>query len=165
MFAFALAVALLPQAPVVSKEATEIPFRTVSFGSNGKIKEGGAIVIRDTKAFDAYRTLMGTKDTRKPTIDWTKEELVAIHASGTGYGGASLQVSKVRQKPDGGLEVEAFLNRQGQPAIPNPGSLQVLRKIGIYSIVAVSRTTGDVTLKVVDPPQDRGDKTGTFSRR
>ena len=79
-----LTIVLLAQTPVEAPVAVEIPFRSVAFGSNGKIKDGGAIVIRDAAAFDAYRTQMGTTAGRKPTIDWDKEQIVAVHAAGTG---------------------------------------------------------------------------------
>ena len=155
------AIALLAQAQV----PVEIPFRSVAFGSNGKIKEGGAIVIRDAAALDAYRTQMGTTDVRKPTIDWSKDQIVAVHAAGTGYGGTSLQVNKVRRKADGAIEVEAYLDRGSCPAVPTTGFPMALRKEGIYALVAVSKSTGAVTLKIVEPPRDRPERIGKTSPR
>ena len=155
MVPLVLTVALLTQMPAAAAVAVEIPFRSVAFGTNGKIKEGGAIVIRDATELKAYRDQMGTTDARKPTVDWSKDQIVAVHAAGTGYGGTSLQVNKVRRKSDGAIEVEAYLDRGSRPAVPTPGLPLALRKEGIYALVAIARSTGTVTLKIVEPPRDR----------
>lgn len=149
-----LAFALFAQTSTSGVGAVEIPFRTVSFGMNGKIKEGGTRVIRNAKAFDSYRKEMGMDEARKPVIDWSKEQLVAVNAAGIGYGGSAIQVGKVRRKADGSLEIEASLDRSSQPALPQPGVVQVLRKEGIYALVAVAKSTSEATLKIVDPPRN-----------
>ncbi len=146
-------------------EPVEVPFRTVAFGANGQIKDGGAVVIRDAKAFDEYRKKMNLADGKKPKVDWGKEQVVSLHAAGVGYGGSSLQVSKVWQKADGTLDVEAFLEQGSRPAVPMPGVAQILRKEGIYVMIVVPPAKGEVTLKVIDPPRDRGDKSGRSGPR
>lgn len=156
------AFALLAQTPTPT---VEVPFRTVAFGANGQIKDGGAVVIRDAKEFDAYRKKMNLSEGKKPKIDWGKEQIVSLHAAGVGYGGSSLQVSKVWQKADGTLEVEAFLEQGNRPAVPTPGVTQVLRKEGIYVMIVVPPAKGEVALKVIDPPRDRGDKSGKSGPR
>ena len=158
MIPFVLGVLLLGQATPAS---VTIPFKVVGFGSNGKIKDGGAVVIRSEKALDGYRKLMGTTQGRKPKVDWSKDQIVALHAVGTGYGGASLQVNKVSRESNGSLEIEAFLDLGSRPATPTPGVVHVLRKEGIYALVVVSQSKGEVTLKVVDPPKIPGGKSGS----
>ena len=157
-----VAFALVPQ---TSPTTVEVPFRTVAFGANGRIKDGGAIVIRSAKEFDAYRKRMNTADTKKPTVDWASEQIVAIHAAGVGYGGAALQVSKVRRMENGSLEVEASLDQGSRPAVPTPGVVPILRKEGIYVLIVVPPAKGEVTLRVIDPPRDRGGKSGTSGPR
>ena len=159
MTAFLLGLVLLMPAQAQPADV-EIPFRSVGFGKNGKIKDGGAVVIRDAQALEAYRRTMGSAPARTPAVDWTKEEVVALHTAGVGYGGASLQVSKVRRSVTGKLEVEAFLDMGNQPATPTPGVTPVLRREGIYALIVVAKSKGEVTLKVVDPPRDRADKSG-----
>lgn len=162
MGAFALIVALVLQSPAAATPPpVEVPFRNLGFGSNGKIKDGGAVVMRNLAAFNKYRKQMGTDDARLPTIDWAKEEVVAVHAAGVGYGGASLNVSKVRKDANGGLEVEAWLDRGNMTAVPTPGDVHIIRSVGLYALIAVDRQTGPVKLKVIDPPKGRGGKTGT----
>lgn len=158
-----LAAFLLAQTP--PPPPVEVPFRTVAFGANGQIKDGGAIVIRDAAAFDDYRKRMKMADAKKPTIDWRKEQAIAIHAAGIGYGMASLQISKVWKKADGALEIEAYLDKGNVPAVPTPGVMQVLRKEGLYAMIVVPPAKGEVTLKVVDPPRDRTGKSGTLGPR
>lgn len=160
MTAFVLAYALLAPPQIVPVEA-EIPFRSVGFGKNGKIKDGGAIVIRDAKALESYRTSMGMAAARRPAVDWTKEQIVALHTAGVGYGGASLQVSKVRRNGSGSLDVEAFLDTGNQPPVPTPGVARVLRREGIYALIVVPSSQGEVKLKVIDPPKGRGGTNGT----
>jgi hypothetical protein len=133
----------------------------VGFGSNGKIKDGGAVVIRNDKAFDIYRKQMGTTQGRKPTVNWAKDEIVALHAVGVGYGGASLQVNQVSRTSNGALQVEAFLDLGSRPATPTPGVTRVLRKEGIYALIVVAQSKGEVTLKIVAPPTTPGGKSGS----
>ncbi len=140
---------------------TTIPFKVVGFGSNGKIKEGGAIVIRSDKALDAYRKQMATTQGRKPTVNWSTDQIVALHAVGTGYGGASLQVNKVSRADNGSLQIEAFLDLGSRPATPTPGVMPVLRREGIYALVVVSQSKGEVVLKIIDPPTTPGGKSGS----
>lgn len=144
----------------VPAEPPTVPFKAIGFGSNGKIKDGGAVVMRNEKAFDLYRKQMGTTG-RKPTVDWAKDQVVALHAVGTGYGGASLQVDKVTKAASGELTVEAFLDLGNRPAVPTPGVIPVLRKEGIYALIVVAQSKGAVTLKVVDPPKTPGGKSGS----
>jgi len=160
MTAFLLGLVLAMPAQAQTVEVN-VPFRSVGFGKNGKIKDGGAVVMRDAKALESYRRMMGTASAKTPVVDWTKEEIVALHTAGVGYGGASLQVSKVRRSASGGYDVEAFLDMGNQPATPTPGVTPVLRREGIYALVVLPKSKGEVTLKVVDPPRDRGDKSGT----
>ncbi len=151
------------QAPVAAP--VEVPFRTVAFGKNGLIKEGGAIVIRNAKEFDAYRKKMRSRDDKKPAVQWGKEQIVAIHAQATGFGPMSLQVLKVRMKPDGSLEVEASIDPGSRPPTPTPGVMMVLKKEGLYTLIAVPPARGEVTLKVVGPPSSSGDRSGTSGSR
>ncbi|RYG25835.1 hypothetical protein EON82_05635 [bacterium] len=145
----------------VGPTGSEIPFRSIGFGKNGKIKDGGAVVMRDVKAFETYRKTMGMVQSRMPAVDWSKEQIVALHTAGVGYGGASLQVSKVRRDSFGVLEVDAFLNMGNQPAVPTPGVTRVLRKEGIYALIVVPSSKGEVKLRVIDPPTNSTGKTGT----
>ena len=143
----------------------EVAFRTIAFGSSRQIKDGGAVVMRDAKALAVYRRRMGTDDHAEPKIDWAREEIVALHAAGVGYGASSIQVVKVRKKADGGLEVEAALDRGSRPATPTPGVTPLLRKEGIYTLIAVPPSRGAITLRVVDPPASSGDRPGTPDSR
>lgn len=148
-----------------SASPNEIPFRTVAFGSNGKIKDGGAVVMRTQAAFDNYRKVMGMLSDKQPTVDWDKEQLVALHTVGNLYEPASLQATKVLKKTDGSLEVDAALGRGDRPATPTPGVQLVLRKVGLYTLIAVPRTKGEVTLKILDQPASSSDRSGTSSPR
>jgi hypothetical protein len=145
-----LAFVVLAQTP----EAVDVPFRELAFGSNGKIKDGGAIVLRDERELNAYRVRMGTTDAKKPNVDWSKEQIVALHAAGFGNGRPSLQVAKVRRKSDGTLEIEAGLDRGSMSAVPTTGVRPPLKKEGVYSLIAVERTKGAVNLRIVEPPKD-----------
>ena len=138
----------------------EVHFRTIAFGSNGKIKDGGALVLRDQKAFNAYRKTMGTITGKQPTIDWGTEQLVSLQTVGNLYYPASLQATKVLRKADGSLEVDASLDRGDRPATPTPGVTPILRKFGLYTLIAVPRSTGAVTLRILDQPASSGDNGG-----
>lgn len=152
-----LAFVLVGQAPL---GPDEVPFRTIAFGSNGAIKDGGPIVMRDQKAFDVYRKLFGTLTGKQPTIDWSKEQLVALHTVGDLYFPASLQATRVTKKQGGGLEVNAALGRGDRPATPTPGVTPVLRRFGLYTLIAVPRTEGPVSLRIGDQPASSSDKPG-----
>ncbi len=157
-----LALFVLGQIPA---SPAEVPFRTVAFGSNGKIKDGGAVVMRDQKAFDTYRKVMGSSDDKQPTIDWSTEQIVALHTVGNLLYPVSLQATKVLRKADGSLEVSATLGRGDRPANPSPGVPQILKKMGLYTLIAVPRSQGEVTLRIMDQPASSSDKNGTSSPR
>ena len=157
-----LAFILVGQSPLAPNE---VPFRTIAFGSNGAIKDGGPIVIRDQKAYDAYRKLLGTLTSKQPTIDWTKDQLIALHTVGNLYYPVSLQATRVTKKPGGGLEVNAALGRGDRPAIQTSAVPPVLRKFGLYTLIAVPRFDGPVSLRIGDQPASSSDKPGTSAPR
>lgn len=148
---------------LTQKADVSVPFRTLSFGSNAAIKDGGAIVMRDAAAFGDYRKRMGMPDGRKPLVDWGKENVVAIHAQGTiPTGTASIHVVSVSKKPDDSLTVDVYLDRGNRPATPTPGVPQVLKQQGFYTLIVVPLFKGGVTLRVTDPPASSGDRNGTL---
>lgn len=140
----------------------EVPFRTLSFGKNPQIKDGGAVVMRSSDSYDAYRKLMNTTEGKKPVVDWGKEQIVALHAVGImGYGPSSIHVVKVLKAPNGSLEINAALDAGNRPATPTPGVVKVLKKEGIYTLIVVPVSKGEVKLRLVDPPASSGDRSGT----
>lgn len=170
MSPFLLVFALTAQTPA-TPAPVELPFRTIAFGNNGAIKDGGAVVMRSPQEFDAYRKKMGTSDQKRPEVNWSKEQVVALHAAGADFGPATIQVVKVTRKADGNLQVDVAVDR-GPRSMTNMLSTQntlgvtpTLRHDGLYTLIAVPPTQGAVTLRVVDPPTRAGDKTGTSGSR
>lgn len=149
----------------------ELSFRTVAFGSNKNIKDGGAVVMRSAGEFAIYRKKMSTADQKMPSVDWSKEQVVAIHAAGADFGPATIQVVKVTRKADGSLQVDAAVERGPRPminALNTTNSLNVtptLHHDGLYTLIVVPPTKGAVTLRVVDPPTSSRDKSGTPGSR
>lgn len=143
----------------------EVAFRTIGIGSNGAIKDGGAVVLRTAAEFDEYRAKMKIEGSKKPKIRWGTEQVIALHAAGVGYGLSSLNVRKVRKKADGSMEVEATVDKGSLPPVPTPGVIPVLRKEGIYAIIVTPPSKGAITLRIVDPPRERSDTSGRNGSR
>jgi hypothetical protein len=84
----------------------EVAYSPIESGGTSPIAKSGVFVIRSADEFHKYLTKLGELDLKRPKIDWTKYQVVAVHAQGYASAGFSPEIKRLHIVKPGVVDVE-----------------------------------------------------------
>lgn len=147
MSALLLVAIAIGTAQTAPAKPVEVAFKQVDSGGFSRQRTQRVFVIRSGDDFSAYLATTGRRITR-PKIDWTTNELIAIHigpAPSTGFG---VTVKRVLTTGPHAVSIEIV------KSTPPPGTMQAMHVTYPFVLISIARMAPKTTYRLSAVTQD-----------
>ena len=141
--AFAIATQSTGQKPV------EYPFKQIEQGGFSRLRTPQVFVIKSADDYQAYNKTCG-REVATPMIDWTQNQLLAIHIGPAPTTGYAAVVKRIVKTGPNTVDVEVT------KTIPAPRHMVAMHVTYPWAIVRTTRFTESVKLKVLPADKPAG---------
>jgi hypothetical protein len=108
----------LPTGPT-RVDPNEIPFVSLESGADSPLKKLGIMVFQNADQFQGYLTQIHETKLKKPTVDWSTQELIAIQAKGLSQDGSSIKIKRIYRTSPGHVRIEVIVLKNLLPENTN----------------------------------------------
>ncbi len=145
----------------------DVAFKLVETGTQNRLKEGGAFVMRSDAEYRAYLRRRGNERRRAPQVDFRANQLVAIHIGEQPTEGYTLRVLRVIRKgpvTDVEVSLDRLIQIESAQILRDPQTQRNGEPFRVnraptfpYVIVRTERFPGDVRVRIVEPDDKKKD--------
>jgi hypothetical protein len=131
-------------------DPNNVPFESVENGEDSPFREKGIFIFRTPEEFQSYLKKIDDTGMKKPEVDWSQQEMIAVQAKGQSQDGKAIRVKRIHRIGHGKIQIDVVVLKPLNPT----GDIRPLNLTGKttypYAIVLTQRFSEKLEVRVVN---------------
>jgi hypothetical protein len=130
-------------------DPNEIPFVSLESGADSPLHKLGVFVFQTSDQFKTYLAQIQETKLKKPDVDWTNQEIIAVQAKGLSTDGNSIKVRRIHRTGPGQITMEVLVLKTID-ATPAEQPLNFSSKTAYpFAIIQTQKFDGKIQVQVL----------------